>query len=165
MKEVIFKTTDTYAPLPVRLLLATVLFPHGAQKLLGWFGGFGFTGTMHYFTGTVGLPWIVGFLVILFEFFGPLALLLGWATRLWSVALLCVFTGIILTVHHDYFFMNWFGLQKSEGAEFFLLAIGMAISLIVSGAGRLSVDARLSKRTSLVHRNDASTHRSLKQSV
>lgn len=141
MKKAIFKTTDTYAPLALRVLLAFVLFPHGAQKLLGWFGGFGFTGTMGYFTSTVGLPWMVGFLVILLEFFGPLALLLGWATRLWSIALVFVFIGIVLTAHHDYFFMNWFGSQKGEGAEFFLLAIGMAASLIVSGSGRLSFDA------------------------
>lgn len=141
MKKLVFSTNNSLAPLPARVLLALVLFPHGAQKLLGWFGGFGFSGTLSFFTGTVGLPWIVGLLVILLEFFGPVALLVGWATRFWSTALLFVFTGIVLTSHHDYFFMNWFGLQKSEGAEFFLLAIGLCLSLMVSGAGALSVDA------------------------
>lgn len=147
MKKIIFSTASSFAPLPARLLLSLVLFPHGAQKLLGWFGGFGFGGTMNYFTGTVGLPWTAGFLVILLEFFGPLALLLGFATRLFSLALLCVFTGIVLTSHHHYFFMNWFGAQKGEGAEFFLLAIGLCLSLIVSGAGKLSVDRLLAKST------------------
>lgn len=148
MKKLIFNTSNTYAPLATRTLLALVLFPHGAQKLFGWFSGFGFKGTMDYFTQTVGLPWVVGFLVILLEFFGPLALLVGWGTRLWSFALLCVFSGIVLTVHHDYFFMNWFGMQKGEGAEFFLLAIGMCVSLTWSGAGRLSIDALFSRSSS-----------------
>lgn len=143
MKKLLFRTSNNYTPLPIRVLLAVVLFPHGAQKLFGLFGGFGFSGTMNYFTGTVGLPWAVGFLVILLEFFGPVALLIGWATRFWSTALLFVFSGIVLTVQHDYFFMNWFGIQKGEGAEFFLLAIGMCIALMVSGAGALSVDRTL----------------------
>lgn len=113
--------------------------------MLGWFGGFGFEGSMGYFTNVVGLPPVVGFMVIIIEFFGPLALLVGFATRLWSLAILGVMTGIILTTFTDYFFMNWFGTQKTEGAEFFLLAIGMSLSLVVSGAGRWSVDARISR--------------------
>jgi putative oxidoreductase len=146
MKQMIFNTNNSVAPLAVRLLLGIVLFPHGAQKLLGWFGGMGFEASMGFFTGTVGLPWIIGFLVIIIEFFGPLALILGAATRLWSLAILVVMAGIIFTTANDYFFMNWFGNQKSEGAEFFLLAIGMSASLIISGAGRFSVDALLSER-------------------
>ena len=93
MKNIIFKTKGLFAPLALRIFLSLVLFPHGAQKLLGWFGGFGFEGSMQYFTKTVGLPWIIGFLVIIIEFFGPLALLLGFATRLWSAAIAVVMTG------------------------------------------------------------------------
>ncbi|MHA4809408.1 DoxX family protein [Flavitalea flava] len=150
MKKIIFQTNDQYAPLVLRLLLGLVLFPHGAQKLLGWFGGFGFSGTMDYFTQTRHMPWIVGFLVILIEFFGPLALILGWATRIWSAAIAIVMAGIILSTFHEYFFMDWFGNHKIEGAEFFLLTIGMAGSLIISGSGRYSLDAILfSTRTSV----------------
>lgn len=145
MKTLIFNTGNSVAPLALRVLLGLVLFPHGAQKLLGWFGGYGFAGSMTYFTDTVGLPWIVGFLVILIEFFGPLALLLGVATRLWSIAILFVMAGIILTNFTDHFFMNWYGTQKTEGAEFFLLAIGMAGSLVISGAGRYSIDRLIAK--------------------
>ncbi|MDP4247951.1 MAG: DoxX family protein [Bacteroidota bacterium] len=141
MKQLIFKTGNGVAPLFLRIFLALVLFPHGAQKLLGWFGGYGFEGTMGYFRNTTGIPWILGFLVIMIEFFGPIALLLGAATRLWSIAICIVMTGVILTTFNQYFFMNWFGAQKTEGAEYFLLAIGMALSLAVSGAGRYSVDA------------------------
>lgn len=145
MKRLFFKTSNSIAPLFLRLFLALVLFPHGAQKLLGWFNGFGFEGTMKYFTGTVGLPWIVGFLVILIEFFGPIALVFGFAVRFWSLAIAGVMTGIILTTFTDYFFMNWFGTQKTEGMEFFLLSIGIAVSLFFSGAGYLSIDSRLKK--------------------
>ncbi|HVG16211.1 MAG TPA: DoxX family protein [Chitinophagaceae bacterium] len=149
MKHLFFKTNRSTAPLFLRLFLALVLFPHGAQKLLGWFGGFGFEGTMRYFTDTVGLPWAVGFLVILIEFFGPLALVAGVAVRFWSLAIGGVMTGVILTTFTDYFFMNWFGNQKTEGMEFFLLTIGMSLSLVYSGAGRFSIDSQLEKRTSI----------------
>lgn len=141
MKRYIFNTTDGYAPLPVRMLLALVLFPHGAQKLLGWFGGFGFAGSMSYFTTGAGLPWIIGFLVIIIEFFGPLFILVGFATRIWSLGILAVMTGVVATTFNQYFFMNWFGSQKTEGYEFFLLAIGMALSLVISGSGKYSIDA------------------------
>jgi putative oxidoreductase len=146
MKRILFSTDQSMAPFLLRLFLALVLFPHGAQKLFGWFGGFGFSGTMAYFTETVKLPWIIGFLVILIEFFGPIALIAGFAVRLWSIAIGIVMAGIILTHFTGYFFMNWFGNQKTEGMEFFLLVIGMAGALIYSGAGRLSVDAALQKR-------------------
>jgi putative oxidoreductase len=145
MKQLLFKTSNSIAPLFLRIFLAFVLFPHGAQKLFGWFGGDGFDGTMQYFTETVGLPWIVGFMVILIEVFGPVALILGFAVRFWSLAIAAVMTGIILTSFTNYFFMNWFGNQKTEGMEFFLLAIGMSVSLVYSGAGRFSIDAMLEK--------------------
>ncbi len=145
MKTWILKKTDSTAPLLLRLFTAIVLFPHGAQKLLGWFGGFGFEGSMNYFTGTENLPWVVGFAVIIIEFFGSLFLLLGFATRFWSLAIAGVMTGVILTSFTNYFFMNWFGNQKTEGMEFFLLAIGMSLSLVISGAGRFSIDALISK--------------------
>ena len=153
MTHIILKTDNNVGPVFLRLFLAIVLFPHGAQKLLGWFGGFGFTGSMQYFTETVGLPWVVGFVVILIEFVGPVALLLGFAVRFWSLAIASVMTGVILTHFTAYFFMNWFGTQPTEGMEFFLLAIGMATSLVYSGAGRFSIDAWLMKtklRTSQV---------------
>ena len=131
--------------LPLRVGAGVVFAAHGAQKLFGWFGGYGFEGTMNYFTGSVGLSYPIGLLVIIIEFFGPIALLLGFATRLWSLAIAIVMTGIIFTTFTDYFFMNWFGNQKSEGMEFFLLAIGMSASLVYSGAGRFSIDNLITK--------------------
>src|ERR1700745_3118514 len=97
-------THNDVATTVLRLVLGVIFFPHGAQKLLGWFGGYGFTGTMNYFTQTREMPWLVGFLVILIEFFVPLALLSGLATRFCSAALACVMAGIILTTFRTYFF-------------------------------------------------------------
>lgn len=145
MKKLLFNTNESYSPFVLRSFLALVFFPHGAQKLLGWFGGFGFEGTMNYFTQQVGLPYVMGLTVILIEFFGPIFLLIGFATRLWSLGILVVSAGIILTTFNEYFFMNWFGNQKEEGYEFFLLIIGMSVSLIVSGSGKFSIDGALQR--------------------
>jgi putative oxidoreductase len=143
MKKIIFNTSgNNVAATITRTALGIVLFAHGAQKLLGWYSGYGFDGTMSYFTQTVGLPWIVGFLVIVIEFFGSLSLILGLATRLWSLAIFFLAIGIMQTTHADYgFFMNWFGNQKGEGIEYFLLMLGLAASLVFSGAGKFSLDA------------------------
>src|SRR5215212_8978645 len=120
MNLFLFQTRKGWAPIFLRIVLAFVIFAHGAQKLLGWFNGYGFDGTMDYFTETVGLHWLVGFFVIIIEFFGPIALVLGFATRFWSLAIAMVMAGVILTHFPDHFFMDWFGTQKTEGMEFFL---------------------------------------------
>jgi putative oxidoreductase len=160
MKKLLFETNNSYAPTILRVLLGTVLFAHGAQKMLGWFGGYGFDSTMGYFTNTVGLPWIVGLLVILVEFFGSLLLILGLGTRIWSISIFFLFVGIMVTSHlSNGFFMNWYGSQKGEGIEFFLLAIGMAASLTITGAGQLSIDQLLAKRVSPYPKERAASHK------
>jgi putative oxidoreductase len=146
MKAAIFYTNNSWSPTILRGLLGLVLFGHGAQKLLGWFGGYGFEGTMVFFTGTVELPWIIGFLVIVIEFLGSLSLLLGFATRLWSISMAILFIGITYTSHlQNGFFMNWFGNQNGEGYEYFLLAISISISLVITGAGKYSLDGLIMK--------------------
>ncbi len=147
--QLIFKTKNDYGPLILRAIAGTVMLAHGAQKLLGLFGGFGFGGTMQFFTQTMHFPWIIGFLVIFIEFFGSLALILGLATRLVSVALIIVITGIICTTNIHYgFFMNWFGLQKGEGIEFSLLFFAITVSLLLSGGGKWSADRLVVKESS-----------------
>jgi putative oxidoreductase len=138
-------TGDSFAPLILRVALAVMLFPHGAQKLLGWFGGFGFTGSMGYFTGTVGTPWIVGFLVILGEFFGPLLLVAGFGTRFVAASIALIMLGAAWQVRGNGFFMNWFGNQKGEGFEIFILAVGAALTLVVLNGDKASVDSLLSR--------------------
>jgi putative oxidoreductase len=147
MKNLIFKTKNDFTGLILRLTLGVVLFPHGAQKMLGMFGGYGFSGTMGFFTETLELPWLIGFLVIIIEFIGALTLIAGFAVRIWSILLVFLFLGIIFSAHLDHgFFMNWFGNQKGEGFEYHLLIIGLALAIIVNGSGKFSVDEMISKK-------------------
>lgn len=139
-------TDASLSPLVLRAFLGAVMLPHGAQKLLGWFGGYGFSGTMGYFTDVVGLPWLIAFLVILIESFGALMLIAGVGTRLAALGTAAVMVGAIATAHWQHgFFMNWFGAQQGEGIEFHLLAIALAVGLVITGGGRWSVDRALSR--------------------
>lgn len=139
-----FATSAEWSPLALRATLAVVMFPHGAQKALGWFGGYGFEGTMGWFTKQIGLPAPLAFLAIATEFVGPVLLVAGIGTRFVAAAFVAIMLGAIASVHAPFgFFMNWFGNQKGEGYEYHLLVIGMAIALIVAGAGRLSIDRRI----------------------
>lgn len=143
----IFQTNENTTATIIRIVLGAILFPHGAQKLLGWFGGYGFNGTMGFLTGTAGLPWLIAFLVIAIEFFGALALLFGFATRIIAIGIIVLFSGIIFTSHlSNGFFMNWSGQLQGEGYEYHLLVIGMAIALLINGAGKWSVDYALQKK-------------------
>lgn len=136
-----------FSSLIVRLALAVVIFPHGAQKLLGWYGGYGFAGTMGFFTATMGIPWILALGVILVEFFGSLLLAVGLLVRPAALALGVVMSVAMITVHAQHgFFMNWFGAQKGEGIEYFLLYIGGALALVISGAGRWGLDRFLVRK-------------------
>ena len=137
-------TNDDAGPVILRLTLALVFFPHGAQKLLGWFGGFGFSGTMDYLTGAVGLPAVIALLVILIEFFGPIALALGFFTRAAALGIGAVMVGAIATQHWQHgFFMNWTGQQAGEGFEYHLLVLGIVLVLLLKGSGALSLDRLL----------------------
>lgn len=140
------RTGDRPIDLVVRVMLAVVMFPHGAQKLLGWFGGPGFSGTMGHLTADYGLPAILALLVIVIEFFAPLALALGLFSRAAALGIAAVMIGAVLTSHlPNGFFMNWFGTQGGEGFEYHLLAIGLCASVLVNGSGALSVDGVLTK--------------------
>jgi putative oxidoreductase len=124
-----------------RLVLGGVMFAHSTQKLLGWFGGPGFTGTLESFRDQLGLPLIVGVLVVFAEFVGSLGLILGFMGRAAAACIVTVMVGAILLVHMEYgFFMNWFGKNAGEGFEFHLLAIGLSIPILARGSGAASVD-------------------------
>jgi putative oxidoreductase len=139
--KALFQTDDGLAGFILRVTLGLVMFPHGAQKLLGWFGGFGFDGTMGFFTQKMGLPWIIAFLIIIGESFGSLGLLAGFLTRFAAASLAVIMLGAITMVHLPHgFFMNWGGQQQGEGYEYHLLVIGIAAALLITGGGRWSVD-------------------------
>ncbi len=141
-----FSTNDSYAPLVARGLLAAVMFPHGAQKLLGWFGGYGFAGTMQFFTQTMHIPMPLALLAVIAEFFGPLALVLGLTTRLAAFGIGTTISVAALTVAlPNGFFMNWFGNQKGEGVEYHLLMVALALVLIIQGGGAYALDSVIAR--------------------
>ncbi len=136
-----FQTDDNWSYLILRLVLGVVIFSHGAQKLLGWFGGHGFSPTLAYFTEKVGLPWIVAFLIIVGESFGALGLMVGFLTRLCALGIICIMLGAITTVHwQNGFFMNWSGQQAGEGFEYHLLVLAISTCLLIFGGGKYSAD-------------------------
>lgn len=144
MTATLFQTNDTLVGFILRLTVAAIIFPHGAQKALGWFGGYGYSGTMGFFTGTMKLPYLVGFAVIALEFAGSILLAAGLGTRFIAVGFIGLMAGIILTSHvQNGFFMNWYGTQSGEGYEYHLLVIGLCAALLIEGAGRFSADGLL----------------------
>lgn len=140
-------TDDRLGPVLARVTLAVVMLPHGLQKTLGWFGGYGFEGTIGFLTGSIGLPWLVAAGLILVESLGAALLLAGVASRLLAAAFTGIMLGAVVTVHASHgFFMNWSGQQAGEGFEYHLLAIGLALVVLLQGGGRWSVDRRLASR-------------------
>ncbi len=140
MKKIFATNSNDTATFIIRVTLALVILPHGLQKLFGAFGGFGFDNTMTYFTETVGIPWVLGVLVILIESVGMMLLLAGFLTRPIALALIAIMIGAALQHIQNGFFMNWFNNQSGEGVEFFLIAIALSINSVMKGAGKLSVD-------------------------
>ena len=137
----LISTDDNPATLILRLVLGIVFFAHGAQKLLGWFGGPGFSGTMGMFTGYLHIPAPLAVLAIAAEFFGGLGLIFGFLTRIAAFGISVNMLVAIATIHHSYgFFMNWTGSQKGEGFEYHLLVLAITAYLIIRGAGAFSVD-------------------------
>ena len=137
----LFSTSNDYTLTIVRLVLGLTFFMHGAQKMLGWFGGYGFHATMGTFTHYLGIPAPLALLAICAEFFGGLGLLVGLLSRVAALGIIVNMLVAIATVHHvNGFFMNWTGQQKGEGFEFHLLAIALAIVVVIKGSGAVSID-------------------------
>lgn len=143
----IFQTDNTTGFMFLRLSLGIVMFFHGAQKALGWFGGPGLEKTIQIFTTSYHFPTAVAVLIIVVEFLGAIGLFIGLLTRIAATAIavniaVCAFLNHI---HHG-FFMNWFGKQAGEGYEYHILVIGICFALIVKGAGALSFDRLFSRK-------------------
>jgi putative oxidoreductase len=143
----LFATDPSNSPLLLqRILLAVVIFPHGAQKALGWFGDQGFDATLGYMASS-GIPKPLAVLLVLAETVGPLLLVLGLLARVAALGITCVMVGAILMVHAKVgFFMNWMGNAGGEGFEYHLLALGLSVPILIWGAGRASVDAWIARR-------------------
>jgi putative oxidoreductase len=149
MFQRILNTNNDLALTIVRFVLGCVFFAHGAQKMLGWFGGYGFSGTMGFFTHQMGIPAPFAFLAICAEFFGGLGLIVGFLGRIAAFGIMCNMIVAIMMVHrYNGFFMNWAGNQKGEGFEYHLLAIAITLAILIEGSGAFSVDRFLSDRSS-----------------
>jgi putative oxidoreductase len=129
----------------LRLVLGVIFFAHGAQKMLGWFGGYGFSGTMGFFTGVMHIPALLAFLAIAAEFFGGIGLIVGFLTRIAALGIFFNMVVAIALVHGQFgLFMNWTGAQKGEGYEYHLLVLAITAFLMIRGAGAASIDRVLS---------------------
>ena len=140
-----FEGKHDWAPLPLRLALGVIFFAHGAQKVLGWFGGYGWSGTMQFFTQTLHIPAPLAVIVFLAEFLGGIALILGAFTR-WAALLLAGEMAIAaIQVHLPHgFFLNWANAPNvGHGIEYNVALVGATLALVVTGGGRLSLDAML----------------------
>lgn len=143
----LFATDASTIPTIARITLGAVMLPHGLQKTLGLFGGYGFKGTMGFLTGSVGLPWLLALTVVLAESLGAVALILGAGTRVAAAGIAAVMIGAVVTTHlPNGFFMNWSGAQPGEGYEYHLLALALAAIVLVAGGGRASIDRWLTAR-------------------
>ena len=141
MLRKLFATEDSTATALLRFVLGVVFFAHGAQKMLGWFGGPGFSGTMGMFTGYLHIPAPLAFLAIAAEFFGGLGLILGFLTRIAAFGTAVNMVAAVVMVHSSNgFFMNWSGTQKGEEFEYHLLALAITAFLMIRGAGAFSLD-------------------------
>lgn len=131
----------------LRVTLALVVLPHGAQHLLGAFGGYGFDATVAWMSGLLGIPAPLAAAAILFEFIGPLLLLAGFGSRLVALALAVFMTTAGSTHIANGFFMNWLGAMNAgvEGFEYHILAVAMASAIAVNGGGAYSIDRVLDR--------------------
>lgn len=141
----LLQTTDDVVPTLARLVLGLVILPHGLQKTLGLFGGFGFEGTLGFMTGQMGIPALFAVLAIVAETAGALGLVLGLLGRVASFGVASVMVVAVAMVHKDHFFMNWNGTQAGEGFEYHLLALALAAIVMVRGSGRWSIDAAVGR--------------------
>lgn len=145
MLKKIFSTNSDYALTISRLVLGTLFFIHGDQLMLGWFGGYGLSGSMQFFTHQLGIPAPFAFLAICAQFFGGLLLILGLLGRVGALAIIGTMA-VAMKVHWQFgLFMNWFGTQKGEGFEYHLLAITLGLVIALRGSGALSLDRLLAR--------------------
>ena len=145
----------------LRIPLGIVMLALGLQKAFGWFGGYGWEGTMHYFTDTVGMPYFLGAFTILIETLGAALLVVGFAGRINALLLGIVMIGAFFVDHlPNGFYMNWFGNQKGEGYEFDILFVTISLVLVINGSGAYSLD-RLLTASRQTNKTKTPQHKSL----
>jgi putative oxidoreductase len=142
MKSLLRTTTDPVL-LIARVALGTMLFAHGAQKVLGLFGGRGLDASFEFFSN-LGIPTALAGMAIGLEFVGGPMLIIGLLGRVLGLGT-AIHMGVTayLVAWPFGFFMNWTNTQRGEGIEFHLIAIALALTLVAHGSGPLSVDRAL----------------------
>ena len=145
----LLKTDNDVAALVLRLGLGIVMFPHGAQKVLGWFGGYGLAGTWGFMTGQMHIPAVFAALAITAEFAGSLGLIVGLLGRVAAFGLGVEMAVAAFLGGHvaNGFFMNWSGHQAGEGFEYHILVVVIALAVMIKGSGALSLDRLLAARS------------------
>ena len=151
----LLSTKDDRLLFAQRIAIAVVMFPHGAQHALGWFGGYGFDGTYGWMTGTLGIPAPLAAIAIVTELVAPLLLLVGIGGRAAAAGLAAILAVAAATHLPHGFFMNWFGAKAGEGFEYHVLGIALAASTVVRGSGAWSIDRLLATREPAMQRAEA----------
>jgi putative oxidoreductase len=147
MFQKLMNTSDDFVVTLLRLALGVVFFAHGAQKVLGWFGGYGFQATLGFFTQMVHIPAALAVLAMAAEFLGGIGLLIGFLGRVAAFGICTNMVVAVILVHrHVGFFANWYGTQKGEGYEYHILAIAICLAIMIKGSGALSIDRSASRQ-------------------
>ena len=147
MFQKLMNTTDDYVVTLLRLALGIVFFAHGAQKVLGWFGGFGFRATLGFFTQQMHIPAVLAVLAIAAEFLGGIGLLIGFLGRVAAFGIATNMVVAVTLVHRHFgLFANWYGTQKGEGYEYHILTIIICVAIMIRGSGALSIDRSASRQ-------------------
>jgi putative oxidoreductase len=137
----LFSTDPDWTLTVIRVVLGAVFFAHGAQKVLGWFGGAGFKETLRTMHEFLHLPVPLALLAMSSEFLGGVGLMFGLLSRVAAIGICVTMLSAIVMVHgRNGLFMDWLGDRKGHGIEYHLLAIAMAIAIVVRGAGAASLD-------------------------
>jgi len=146
MFQKLMNTSDDFVVTLLRLALGAVFFVHGAQKALGWFGGFGFRATLGFFTQQMHIPAVLAVLAIAAEFLGSIGLIVGFLGRVAAFGIATNMVVAVVLVHRHFgFFANWLGTQQGEGYEYHILAIIICLAIMIKGSGALSVDRSASR--------------------
>jgi putative oxidoreductase len=143
----LMNTSDDFVVTLLRLALGVVFFAHGAQKVLGWFGGFGFQATLGFFTEQMHIPAALAVLALAAEFLGGIGLLVGFLGRIAAFGIAVEMLVAVIMVHRHFgLFANWYGTQKGEGYEYHILAIAICLAITIKGSGALSIDRSASRQ-------------------
>ena len=139
-------TNGDWAIAIARIALGVVFFAHGAQKMLGWFGGTGLRTTVRIFRENLHIPTPLAVLAVAAEFLGGLGLIVGLFSRVAALGIAVVMCVALFAVHRKFgFFMDWYGDKRGHhGIEYHILVLALALVVIFKGAGALSLDQVLS---------------------